>query len=133
MNPLDLFTPTAGLITRLERQPQFYNLVAALLDEVENRAEALKIGDQAEDTIVKRIRQIGQQALSRWAEHRYANVQPAATGKLPPRVKKSVGKSRSAGLRSPNSFGAAGRRRGAHFVRPAASAIAAALGACNEP
>ena len=92
MNPLDLSTATtttAELITRLERHPQFYDHVAALLDEVENRADTLNTGDQAEEAIVKRIRQISQQALTRWAEQRHATVQPAATGELRPAGKKS--------------------------------------------
>lgn len=88
---------------------------------------------KTEDAIVKRIRHIGQQALARWAEERRATAQPAPPVSYAQRVKKTVGKRRSAGLSSPNSCGAAGRRRRAHFVRPTASAIAAVPGAGNEP
>ncbi len=37
--------------------------MAALIDEVENRAGTLNTGDEVEDGIVERIRQLGRQAL----------------------------------------------------------------------
>ena len=93
MNPPVLSaTAAAELMMRLQRYPQLYEHVAALLDEVENRAGTLNTGDQAEDAIVERIRQMGRQALTQWAEQRHATVQPAPTGGLRPGVKKkSVG------------------------------------------
>ena len=90
MNPLkrSLTAPApaaaADLFARLQRHPDLYAQVAALLDEVENRAGVLNTGDEAEDAIVERMRQFGQQALSGWAERRHAEVQPARTPGLRP-------------------------------------------------
>jgi len=98
MNPLkrSLTAPSpaaaADLFARLQRHPDLYAQVAALLDEVENRAGALNTGDEAEDAIVERMRQFGQQALSGWAERRHAEVQPARTPGL-----RQVGKRNSGG------------------------------------
>lgn len=66
-------------MARLQRHPQLYEHVSALLDEVENRAGALNTGDEAEDAIVERMRQLGRQALTQWAEQRHAAVQPVRT------------------------------------------------------
>jgi hypothetical protein len=71
-----------------------YTQVAALLDEVENRAGALNTGDDAEDAIVARMRPFGQQALTGWAEQRHAEVQPARVPGL-----RQAGKKNSAGRR----------------------------------
>jgi hypothetical protein len=93
MNPPVLSAAaTAELITRLQRHPQLYDHLAALLDEVENRAGALNTGDQAEDAIVERTRQMGRQALTDWAGQLHATVQPASTsGWRQAGKKKSVG------------------------------------------
>ncbi|MEX2015276.1 MAG: hypothetical protein WD873_01475 [Candidatus Hydrogenedentales bacterium] len=82
----------AELVARLQHHPQLYAQMAALLDEVENRAGALNTGDEAEDAIVERMRQIGRQALSGWAERRHAEVQPVRTPGL-----RQVGKKNSGG------------------------------------
>ena len=82
------------LVTRLQRHPQLYEQMSALLDEVENRAGALNTGDEAEDAIVERMRQFGRQALTQWAEQRHAAVQPARTPGL-----RQVGKKNSADRR----------------------------------
>lgn len=95
MNPI---TPTnenaQDLMARLQRHPQLYEHVSALLDEVENRAGALNTGDEAEDAIVERMRQLGRQALTQWAEQRHAAVQPARAPGL-----RQVGKKNCAGTR----------------------------------
>lgn len=93
MNPPVLSSaPAAELFARLQLHPQLYEHVAALLDEVENRAGTLNTGDQAEEAIVARIRQMGRLALTRWAEQRHATVQPApACGLRRVGKKKSVG------------------------------------------
>jgi hypothetical protein len=83
---------TLALMARLQCHPPLLEQMAALLDEVENRAGALNTGDDAEDAIVERMRQFGQQALTRWAEQRHAAVQPARTPGL-----RQVGKKNSAG------------------------------------
>ena len=83
-----------ALMARLQRHPELYEQVAALHDEVENRAGALNTGDEAEDAIVERMRQLGRQALTQWAEQRHAAVQPARTAGL-----RQVGKKNSAGIR----------------------------------
>ena len=80
------------MVTRLQRHPQLYAQMAALLDEVENRAGALNTGDEAEEAIVERMRQFGRQALSGWAERRHAEVQPTRTPGL-----RQGGKKNSAG------------------------------------
>lgn len=93
MNSLAISTEKAQeLMTRLQHHPQLYEQMAALLDEVENRAGALNTGDEAEDAIVERMRQFGRQALSGWAERRHAEVQPA-----PPSGLRQVGKKNSGG------------------------------------
>ena len=76
----------ADLFARLQRHPQLYAQMAALLDEVENRAGALNTGDEAEDAIVARMREFGRQAaerVGRAAAHRGAagaHARPAASG-----------------------------------------------------
>mgnify|MGYP001765921545 CR=1 FL=1 len=90
----------ADLVARLQRHPHLYEQVAALLDEVENRAGALNTGDEAEDAIVERMRQFGREALNQWAEQRHAAVQPARTAGL-----RQVGKKNSTGIRSSGPSG----------------------------
>jgi hypothetical protein len=51
--------------------------MAAPIDEVANRAGTLNTGDEVEDAIVARIRQLGRQALGQSAGQRSAAVQPA--------------------------------------------------------
>jgi hypothetical protein len=93
MNPSAItHEETLALVTRLQRHPQLQAQMAALLDEVENRAGALNTGDEAEDAIVERMRQFGRQALTQWAEQRHAQVQPERTPGL-----RQVGKKNSAG------------------------------------
>lgn len=82
------------LVARLQRHPLLYAQMTALLDEVENRAGALNTGDEAEDAIVERLRQLGRQALTLWAEQRHTAVQPARVPGL-----RQVGKKNSAGTR----------------------------------
>lgn len=95
MNPSALSKEKASdLVARLQRHPQLYEHMAALLDEVENRAGTLNTGDEAEDAIVERMRQLGRQALTQWAEQRHAAVQPARAPEL-----RQVGKKNSAGTR----------------------------------
>ena len=77
-----LIDDATHLMARLQRYPQLYEQVAALLDEVENRAGALNTGDEAEDAIVERMRQFGGCALTQWAEQRHSAVQPARTAGL---------------------------------------------------
>lgn len=83
---------TADLVARLQRHPQLYEQVSALLDEVENRAGALNTADQAEDAIVERMRQFSRRALTQWAEQRQAAIQPAGATDL-----RRGGKKNSAG------------------------------------
>ncbi|MBI3885316.1 MAG: hypothetical protein HY302_06255, partial [Opitutae bacterium] len=65
MNPPALSDEkVSDLLARLQRHPQLDEHMAALLDEVENRAGTLNTGDEAEDAIVERIRQLGRQALT---------------------------------------------------------------------
>jgi len=93
MNPPAPSPETAAdMVARLQRHPQLYEQMTALLDEVENRAGTLNTADQAEDALVQRMRQIGRQALGRWAEQRHVEVQPARTPGL-----RQVGKKNSAG------------------------------------
>ena len=91
---------TLALMARLQRHPQLQARMAALLDEVENRAGALNTGDEAEGAIVERMRQFGRQALTQWAEQRHAAVQPARTAGL-----RQVGKKNSAGRRPSAALG----------------------------
>jgi len=80
MNPPAISPESAAdLVARLQHHPHLYSQMAALLDEVENRAGALNTGDEAQDAIVERMRQFGREALSGWAQRRHAEVQPART------------------------------------------------------
>jgi len=93
MNPPAISPESAAdLVARLQHHPHLYSQMAALLDEVENRAGALNTGDEAQDAIVERMRQFGREALSGWAQRRHAEVQPART----PGVRQ-VGKKNSGG------------------------------------
>ncbi len=47
---------TLAVVTRRQRQRQLPAQMAALLDEVANRAGAINTGDEAEDVIVERTR-----------------------------------------------------------------------------
>jgi hypothetical protein len=94
MNPSELKPETIALALRLQSHPELNTQVAALLDEVENRAGKLNTGDEAEDAIVERMRQMGGQALTQWAEQRHEAVQPVRSSGL-----RKVGKKNSAGKR----------------------------------
>lgn len=85
-------TSTAELIARLEPYPQLRAQFETMLDEMENRAGALNTGDQAEDAIVERMRQMGRQVLTQWTEQRQDSVQPECTSGL-----RQGGKKKSAG------------------------------------
>lgn len=90
---------TAEFHARLERYPQLRTLVEGMLDEMENRAGNCNTADQAEEALVERLRQIGRQALTQWAEQRHAAVQPARdSGLRQSGKKKSVGGARSTEL-----------------------------------
>jgi hypothetical protein len=47
---------TLAMVTRRQRHPQLPAQMAAILDEVANRAGAINTGDEAEDVIVERKR-----------------------------------------------------------------------------
>jgi len=52
MNPPAPSPETASdMFARLQRHPQLYEQMAALLDEVENRAGTLNTADQTEDAL----------------------------------------------------------------------------------
>jgi hypothetical protein len=77
---------------RLGQYPQLCGQIAALLDEMENRAGTFNTADEAEDAVVERIRALGRLTLTLWAEQRQAAVQPERTPGL-----RQGGKKKSAG------------------------------------
>ena len=60
-----------SLEERLSAHPQLLSRIEALLNVVENRAEDLEQADLAEQRVIEEVRQIGQQALSSWAERQH--------------------------------------------------------------
>ncbi len=57
-----------GLEKRLSAHPRLLERIEALLNVVENSAGDTEQADLAEQRVMEEVRQIGQQALSRWAE-----------------------------------------------------------------
>ena len=60
-----------GLEERLSAHLQLLSRIEALLNVVENSAGDLEQADLAEQRVIEEISQIGQQALSSWAERHY--------------------------------------------------------------
>ena len=57
-----------SLEERLIGHPQLRERIEALLNVVENSAGDIEQADLAEQRVIEEVRQIGQQALSSWAE-----------------------------------------------------------------
>ena len=57
-----------SLEERLSAHPQLLSRIEALLNVVENSAGDIEKADLAEQRVIEEVRQIGQQALSSWAE-----------------------------------------------------------------
>ena len=83
-----------ALIARLREQPELAAQVAALLDEIENRGGTLATADAAENTVVARVRLLGQAALTAWAQRRCAQLNAER-----PEHARRGGKKNSAGRR----------------------------------
>ncbi len=77
---------------RLAKYPELKAQVAALLDEVENRAGAQGTADAAEKALIARVRPMGRAGPTAWAEQRHAQLNAAA----PARARRSA-KKNSAG------------------------------------
>ncbi len=60
--------PERSLEERLSAHPQLLSRIEALLNVVENSAGDIEQADIAEQRVIEEVRQIGQQALSSWAE-----------------------------------------------------------------
>ncbi len=60
-----------SLEERLSVHPQLFERIEALLNVVENSAADLEEADLAEQRVIEEVRQIGQQALSSWAERQH--------------------------------------------------------------
>jgi len=69
-----------SVVKRLEKHPELMRQIEGLLDEVENRSGELRTADEAEEALIKRMRQIGRSGLSDWAEREEAKQ---ATGERP--------------------------------------------------
>lgn len=80
-------TPQA-LVERLAKHPELCAQMAALLDEVENRAGTLGTADEAEDALVARVRQLGQAGLTAWAQRRCTEL----TAVAPPQARRGAKK-----------------------------------------
>ncbi len=57
-----------SLEERLSSHPQLWERIEALLNVVENNAGDIEQADLAEERVIEEVRQIGQKALSSWAE-----------------------------------------------------------------
>jgi hypothetical protein len=80
---------TRTLAERLAKHPELKAQVAALIDEVENRAETLGTADEAEDALIARVRQLGRAGLTAWAERRHALLNAAAPARARRGAKKN--------------------------------------------
>ncbi len=60
-----------SLEERLSAHPQLLSRIEALLNVVENSAGDIEQADLAEQRVIEEVRQIGQQALSSWAERQH--------------------------------------------------------------
>lgn len=78
-------------MARLEQHPELWTQVAALLDEVENRAGTLGTADEAEEALVVRVRQLGQAGLTAWAQGRCAQLTATAPAQARRGAKKNSG------------------------------------------
>lgn len=81
----------AELMQRLEKHPELWTQVAALLGEVENSAGALGTADEAEEALIERMRRLGQAGLSAWAQQRCAQVNAAGPAQARRGGKKNSG------------------------------------------
>ncbi len=72
-----LISPETGSLAvgsleeRLLAHPQLKQRIEALLNVVENSAIDLETADLAEERVIEEVRQIGQQALTSWAERQH--------------------------------------------------------------
>ena len=72
-----LISPETGSLAvgnleeRLRAHPHLCERIEALLNVVENSASDVETADLAEERVIEEVRQIGQQALSSWAEHQH--------------------------------------------------------------
>ena len=60
-----------SLEERLRAHPHLCERIEALLNIVDNTASDLEPADLAEQRVIEEVRQIGQQALSSWAERQH--------------------------------------------------------------
>ena len=60
-----------SLEERLSAHPQLLARIEALLNVVENRAGDIEQADLAEQRVIEEVRDIGQKALSSWAERQH--------------------------------------------------------------
>ena len=60
-----------SLEERLSAHPKLLSRIEALLNVVENSAGDIEQADLAEQRVIEEVRQIGQQALSSWAERQH--------------------------------------------------------------
>jgi len=60
-----------SLEERLRAHPHLCERIEALLNVVENSASDLATADLAEERVIEEVRQIGQQALTSWAERQH--------------------------------------------------------------
>lgn len=82
---------TLILAGRLAKHPELKAQVAALLDEVENRAGALGTADEAEAALIARVRQMGRAGLTAWAQGRSAQLNATAPAQARRGAKKNSG------------------------------------------
>lgn len=62
------------LLACLNRHPHLKGRIAALLSLVEDAGGGLKKADEAERRVIEELRQLGNEALHSWANHRIKGV-----------------------------------------------------------
>jgi len=70
------------LVEKLREHPQIKEHVSGLLAEIDDDLGRLESADDAEDALVNRMRELGRQSLSQWAQNkaRRAEESPPEAG-----------------------------------------------------
>lgn len=79
----------AALVRKLKRHPVLWARVESLLAVVEDAAGDLEKADAAEKRVIEELRQMGNEALTAWAERGVEKSTPGAEAGLRPAGKKN--------------------------------------------
>jgi len=57
-----------NLIARLRQYPELFERVVSLLNIVEDKYDAIELADDAEECVIKNMKELGHDVLSNWAK-----------------------------------------------------------------